>query len=61
MFSALREVYFFNNMLAVGFGLGACLFALLTFHSSTTRFFGLIILGGALSSIRTFFPIADSV
>jgi hypothetical protein len=48
-------------MLTVGFGLGGCLFVALTFHNPTTGFFGLIILGGALLSTTTFFPLADSV
>jgi hypothetical protein len=59
--SALREVYFSNNMLTVGFGLETDLFLALTFDTPTTGIFGLIILGGALLSTTTFFPLADSV
>jgi hypothetical protein len=43
-------------MLTVGFGLGAFLFTPLTFHSPTTGFLGLIILGGASLSTTIFFP-----
>jgi hypothetical protein len=47
--SALREVYFSNNMLTIEFGLGALLFFSLTFQIPTSVFFDLTILGGALS------------
>ena len=37
----LREVYFSNNMLNVGFSLGACLLPPLTFHTPISGFFWL--------------------
>jgi hypothetical protein len=48
-------------MLTVGFGLETDLFLALTFDTPTTGIFGLIILGGALLSTTTFFPLADLV
>jgi hypothetical protein len=58
---ALREVYFSNSCLTVGFDLGAnFLFLSSTFCTPISGLFGLIILGAALSSMVTFFSLVDS-